>query len=93
MNRPEGGGYDPETIELLRRVPEEAWQALSPQQRVIASKSELALSILRVAGQGEVDPCRLRERAVTGLFPTHREKTPAAPSVRRGTDVLCKREA
>jgi hypothetical protein len=63
MTLPGRGGYDPEMVALLRQVLDETWEALSPQQRAITSKSELALRILTIAAQGEIDPARLHARA------------------------------
>jgi hypothetical protein len=92
MKRPDHWVFNPETSELLRGVLEGTWQAMSPQQRAITSKSEVALRILRIAAQGETDPIRLRERALSGLFPASYEKAPPAPSVLEA-NVSHKKEA
>jgi hypothetical protein len=83
MMRPEGVLYGPERIAVLRRVLDAAWEALSSQQQAVASKSDLALRILKIAGRGEMDPVRLRQRAVSALFPvtSDLEKRPGEPSV------------
>jgi hypothetical protein len=54
--------YDSETVALLRKVLDEAWENLSPKQRAGITKSDLAQRILLVALQGERDPARLRTR-------------------------------
>jgi hypothetical protein len=65
MRRPEDGAYDPETVNLLRDVLDEAWKRLSPEQRARTQKSDVALRILRLAMRGERDPVKLRTSAVT----------------------------
>jgi hypothetical protein len=90
MRRPEDGAYDPETVDLLRQVLDEAWESFSPEQQARTQKSDVALRILRLAMRGERDPVKLRMGAVTevvtpmvdGLKPEF-EKRPAAPSVRQ----------
>jgi hypothetical protein len=57
--------YDPETLTLLRRALDEAWDTLLPPQRARITKSELAQRMLKFAALGERDPVRLRVRAVT----------------------------
>jgi hypothetical protein len=58
------GAYDPETVELLRMVLDEAWNALQPQHQRQISKSHMAGYILRHAAAGERHPGRLRFRAI-----------------------------
>ena len=60
-----GGAFDPETIDLLRSVLDEAWESLRPEQQAQQSKSLLAAIILKLAATGERDPIRLRTHAVT----------------------------
>jgi hypothetical protein len=43
--------YDPETVELLRTVLDEAWNALQPQHQRQISKSDMAGYVLRHAVQ------------------------------------------
>ena len=57
--------YDPETVQLLRTVLDEAWDALQPYYRDQISKSRMAECVLRQAASGERHPRRLR-------FPSHR---------------------
>jgi ABC-type phosphonate transport system ATPase subunit len=58
------GAYDPETVELLRTVLDEAWGALQPHYRDQISKSRMAEFGLRQAASGERHPGRLRFRAI-----------------------------
>ena len=65
MKTVHGGAFDPETIDLLRSVLDEAWGSLRPEQQVQGSKSMLAAFILKLAATGERDPIRLRTCAIT----------------------------
>jgi hypothetical protein len=65
MRRLEDGAYDPETVNLLREVLDEAWKSLSPERQARTRKSDVALRILRLALRGERDPVKLRTGAVT----------------------------
>jgi len=65
MQTAEGGAFDPETIELLRNILEEAWGSLRPEEQVQSSRSLIAERILKMAATGERDPMRLRTRALT----------------------------
>jgi hypothetical protein len=56
---------DPETLALLRRVLEEAWEALAPEKREQSLKSEVASRLLRFANCGVRDPANLRMAAMT----------------------------
>jgi hypothetical protein len=56
--------YDPETVELLRAVLDQAWAELQPQQKAQISKSHMAECLLRHAAGGERHPGRLRFRAI-----------------------------
>ena len=58
------GAFDPETLEILRAVFDEACLALSPGQHTPSMRSTLAERILRKAGEGERDPVRLRAYAL-----------------------------
>jgi hypothetical protein len=58
------GAYDPETVQLLRTVLDEAWDALQPHHRDLISKSHVAQCVLRYAAKGERHPARLRFRAI-----------------------------
>jgi hypothetical protein len=43
MKAVEEHSYDPETIELMRTVLDEAWGLLEPKQRTFTSKTEIAV--------------------------------------------------
>jgi hypothetical protein len=59
---------DPETIELLRRCLDEAWAQLSGREQAKTLKSDLAITILRAASDGERDPEKLRACALSRVF-------------------------
>jgi hypothetical protein len=97
MSNNNRGAYDPETVNLLRSVLDQAWSSLSPQQRDQTAKCDMALRILKLAMAGERDPASLRARAVMGVVSAKAttmtdslqsdfEKKPAAASARRGDD-------
>ena len=67
MKAVEEHSYDPETIELMRTVLDEAWGLLEPKQRAFTNKTEIAVRILRLAAQGVRDPVRLRTYALTSV--------------------------
>jgi hypothetical protein len=67
MPSADGERFDPETLALLRRVLEEAWQAFAPEQRERTLKSEVALRILNLANRGVCDPAKLRLAAATDV--------------------------
>jgi hypothetical protein len=56
--------YDPQTVEMLRTVLEDAWAALPENRRGDGMKNELAERILAAAAGGERDPERLLVRAL-----------------------------
>jgi hypothetical protein len=64
MGQPTGVCFDPETIEMLQTVLDEAWDALPPSRQQTVQKTELAERILAAAGLGERDPERLRALAL-----------------------------
>jgi hypothetical protein len=72
MEIPEGGSFDPETIQLLEIILEQAWALLSPEQQRTALKADLARRILAVAGRGERNPDRLR--AVALMRPLEKQR-------------------
>jgi hypothetical protein len=78
--------FEPETLTLLRAVLDEAWDALTPEERAWTLKSDMALRILRLAQQGERDPAKLRIGAMIGVV-NDSQKRPLAPSVRRGSEA------
>ena len=60
----EGAHFDPETIEMMKTVLDDAWAALSPSQQRALPKARLAERILAAAANGERDPVRLLARAL-----------------------------
>ena len=69
MKTADGGAFDPETIELLRDVLDDAWASLRPEEQALSSRSMVAASILKLAATGERDPSRLRACALTAVVP------------------------
>jgi hypothetical protein len=67
MGFSETGSFDPETITLLRTVLDDTWASLSSDEQASLNKGDLAACILKLAGQGESDPNRLRAFALTNL--------------------------
>ena len=59
--------FDPETIELLREVLDQAWGSLNAEERKESSRVLLAERILHLAATGERDPVRLRVAALTRI--------------------------
>lgn len=53
---------DPRTINLLRQILDEVWDALPDNGDV--DKSEIARRLLTLASEGERDPSRLRAAAL-----------------------------
>ena len=64
------GAFDPETLRFLRAVFDEACLALTPKQNTPGMRSKLAERILKLAGEGELDPVRLRTYALMDVVPT-----------------------
>jgi hypothetical protein len=56
--------FDSETIQLLREVLDDAWDALPPSRQQTVLKTELAERILTAASLGERDRERLRAIAL-----------------------------
>jgi hypothetical protein len=61
------GAYDPATLEFLRTVLDEAWDALAPRHKEQISKSYLAECVLRNAANGERHANRLRYRVIADV--------------------------
>ena len=59
--------FDLDTVALLRATLDEAWACLPLQQQARISRTALAEGILKSAAQGERDPDRLREAALTAI--------------------------
>jgi hypothetical protein len=56
--------FDPETLLLLRQTLDDAWESLTPVQRVLTSRTLLAERILKSVAKGERNPERLRDEAL-----------------------------
>jgi hypothetical protein len=56
--------YDPETLVLLRKAFDDAWEALPDGSKSQTLKSEIANRILKQAADGVRDPVRLRASAL-----------------------------
>jgi hypothetical protein len=56
--------YDPETIQLLRSVLDDAWNALPPEHQRKIRKSHMAGYVLMHAADGKLHPSKLRFRAI-----------------------------
>jgi len=70
-----GERHDPETLALLRRVLDEAWEALGPEERKQALKSEIASRILKLANGGVRDPTKLRSGIIADVTGDGRKGT------------------
>lgn len=57
---------DPETITLLRKALDDAWDSLSPELQATTLKTTLAERILKSAAKGERSRERLIDAALTG---------------------------
>jgi hypothetical protein len=62
---PSGGVvFDPETINLIQTVLEDAWSSLPPERQACVSRTRMAERVLSAAAHGERDPIRLRARTL-----------------------------
>jgi hypothetical protein len=59
--------FDPETLSLLRKTLDDAWDLLGPGRQAMTSRTLLAERILKSAAKGERDPKRLRDAALTAI--------------------------
>jgi hypothetical protein len=64
---PRGAVFQPELIELMKSVLEDATAMLPEAKRTSAIKAEIASQILASAARGERDPLALRTAALLGL--------------------------
>lgn len=60
INPRKATSFDPETVQKLETILDEAWRSLSPERRQRTTKSHIAQRIIQHAAQGERDPVRLR---------------------------------
>jgi hypothetical protein len=68
-----GGGFDPETVALMKTALDEAWASLTEEQRARRTPNELASRVVRLAKQGERDPARLRTFAIAEVVSTPKQ--------------------
>jgi hypothetical protein len=61
--------FDPQTLVLLEAAFDEAWLTLKFIGNKTVKPNELARSVFRLAMDGERDPVRLHDGALTGLLP------------------------
>jgi hypothetical protein len=72
----EGGSFNPEDIAVMKSALDDAWEALSKDQRARFTPAELAKRIIKLARRGELDPDRLRMFATTEVVS---RRAPPAP--------------
>ena len=63
------GSFDPETLVVLETAFDEAWITLKTNGSDNIRPNELARRICHLAMEGERDPVRLHDQALTGLIP------------------------
>jgi hypothetical protein len=59
-----GAYFDPDTVQILKTVLDEAWASLVPDQQALTTRSEMAGRILDAAARGERDPVKLKTAAL-----------------------------
>ena len=64
---PRGAVFQPELIELMKAVLEDATAALPEAKRTSAMKAEIAAHILATAGKGERNPVALKVAALSAV--------------------------
>ncbi len=64
---PRGQVFQPELIELMKSVLDDASATLSEAKCTSAAKAELASAILALAAKGERNPAVLKKRALESL--------------------------
>jgi hypothetical protein len=66
---PGNGSFDPQTLVVLETAFDEAWLTLKSNGNDKVRPDELARCVLRLATEGELDPVRLHDRALSALAP------------------------
>jgi len=61
------GSFGPKTLEVLEAAFDEAWLTLKLNGNDKVRPDELARCILRLATEGELDPERLHDRAISAV--------------------------
>jgi hypothetical protein len=69
MHRIGTGSFDPETLVILETAFDEAWITLKANGSGNIRPNELARRICHLAMEGERDPVRLHDEALSGLVP------------------------
>ena len=67
---PKGAVFQPELIELMKSILEDAIAALPESKRTSAMKAEMASTILACAAKGEINPVALKVSALTAAVDT-----------------------
>jgi len=62
------GSFDPKTLAVLEAAFDETWLTLKLNGNDKVRPNELARCILRLATEGEIDPARLHDRALSALI-------------------------
>jgi hypothetical protein len=66
-----GASYAPDTLKMISRGFDDAWQRVAGNYKsppaIEAARLKLANIVLSLAAEGERDPARLRDRAVSTL--------------------------
>jgi hypothetical protein len=68
---PKGAVFQPELIEFMKSVLEDAVAALPESKRTSAIKAEMASTILACAAKGEINPEALKTSALTAVDAPH----------------------
>jgi hypothetical protein len=63
------GSFDPKTLAVLEAAFDETWLTIKFNGNDKVRPDELARCILRLAAEGELDPVRLHDRALSALAP------------------------
>jgi hypothetical protein len=63
------GSFDPKMLAVLEAAFDETWLTLKLNGHDKVRPDELARCILRLATEGELDPARLHDRALSALTP------------------------
>jgi len=63
------GSFDPKTLAILEAAFDESWLTLKFNGNDKVRPNELARCILRLATEGELDPARLHDWALSSLAP------------------------
>jgi hypothetical protein len=63
------GSFDPKTLAVLEAAFDETWLTIKFNGNDKVRPDELARCILRLATEGELDPVRLHDRALSALAP------------------------